>query len=804
MIKDIHIRYEDFGGPHPPTSFGIALQELRAETVDAEWRPVFQKEATSKAFKAVSLTNLFAYMNVDDKQGAAVSAVASKLPPVHGPGKAQSLNPDGAGPAKQLSVQSLLADPATVYLLRPVSGFLRMIMHKESGHSPRVWIDSQLYDISLQLTELQYHQALGLINRVSASHSSMAALMDSFTEHFRAGTIEERREYVRLYKATLNALWLPALGEREKKRKEQLENELRYDDIRQYRLAAIAELKRELGIMAPTEGSGASAASAAAPASPSNAAAPKKKEKNADKARASIMLREQAAKLTSTFFSKMGLGKPKAIVAERELSESEREAIFAGVESEVVEVVDEVAPDYVHVQLKFGLNTLSFTMADARNRALAVLKAEHTSIGLTVRDSTLSAIATLGNIVMSDKFTEGTLYPDIIRDIDRAGTGASAGSVPLQSASSPISPAAGSSQLARQGSSGALAPGSHVLQIEVHSPPLDGSCDLRVAVRMKAPQIVLHQPFIERMIQFWMPPSDVDWSVLFAFGDADAVQQVQGFSSSSLSDTLRSHQSMDITLDVKAPTVIVPRDPTTPTSDVLVLDLGAVKLTSRVQPRKQLDAFSARLAKMSPADQLRLDDVERSKLYDVRSIAIKQVQVYLTVGAALVGIGGSLNSPKGNSGSSGGINNVNAQRTYLLNPFDVTVELWQCMSSDLLNVPDMRVLGDLPLLNFSLSNSKYTRLMLLLATFESIIASIMVDPVESAAEQQSLLSTARLQSAQKLLQQSVTWKEAEAEVQSQISASKRAEERLDLAALAKMMPTLKDAQHLMAEIDKDG
>ena len=116
------------------------------------------------------------------------------------------------------------------------------------------------------------------------------------------------------------------------------------------------------------------------------------------------------------------------------------------------------------------------------------------------------------------------------------------------------------------------------------------------------------------------------------------------------------------------------------------------------------------------------------------------------------------------------------------------------MSADVLNLPNLRVLGNLQMLYFSLSNSKYARLMRLVGAFESIIASFSTVELE---QQQSLMeaSTARLQLAQKMLQQRVAGKEVESPEDAKRRAEQEAKERpLDLAALAKIMPTLKDAQ----------
>ena len=47
-------------------------------------------------------------------------------------------------------------------------------------------------------------------------------------------------------------------------------------------------------------------------------------------------------------------------------------------------------------------------------------------------------------------------------------------------------------------------------------------------------------------------------------------------------------------------------------------------------------------------------------------------------------------------------------------------------------MPDVRVLADLPQLQFNLSNIQYTRLMLLLSTFEHIISEFL-EPAPLAA-----------------------------------------------------------------------
>ena len=60
---------------------------------------------------------------------------------------------------------------------------------------------------------------------------------------FRTGDEEERKEYIALYKRTLNAMWLPALNSKEEARLKKLEEELEYEQLAKFRLSSIAEVR---------------------------------------------------------------------------------------------------------------------------------------------------------------------------------------------------------------------------------------------------------------------------------------------------------------------------------------------------------------------------------------------------------------------------------------------------------------------------------------------------------------------------------------------------------------------------------
>lgn len=787
-IEDVHICYEDFSPPQRQTSFGIALKRLKAETTDDKWKPVFLQESGKKGYKLVSLTQLCMYVDPKDpvalkpptdNESDAAQSSASEVDSKKAKNRTLSSSSSKAltrSPSvvfdEKLRVDAVLNNPDTCFLLRPVSGRMRLCFNKEVHPAPRLWVDSQLYGIELQLMHAQYAAMLEMVERVAAAQSSMAQLLDSFKERFRPGTVTERREYTQLYKRTLNALWLPALSESDLRRKEELERELRYDDIAWYRTTAIAELKRELGIVDVQETSIDDKGMTPAQVKAEQERLAKLKKQ--DRARASVMLRADAEKLTATFLSRFHIGRPKAIKPERELTDAEREAIFARVQSESILTQEELPKDYIHLKLAFALDVLSLAIGDERNPQITQLKAQNSVAELIMRDKSMATSLHIGDVSMADNATPGTLFPLILHH-----AGKEAG--PTTRSALPSAPSSSSS------SSGP------VLSLEVHSPPLDERSDLRIALRLRAATIVLQRPFMEAIISFFKPPRQLDWSVLSVYS-AESLNTLQAFSSVQLSDALQSHMSMDVSLDIAAPTIIIPRDPTQSHVDALVLDLGTLQVGSRVQPRQVLEQLASKLKTMSSEQIMQMDEYEKEKCYDVYNVNVRHVSVYLTsVSSVLQGTSASL-------------------RHHLLQPFDASVSFWQCMSSEVISLPDIRLIADMPAINLAIANHAYTRLINVVTAFDTILQLFMPPAItekQLQAQQKARAAQAgagrALNDARNRLIGSLAGvdREAKKRAAAQLPATDE-DEQLDLAALSRMTATLADAEELMRQVDTDG
>ena len=76
-----------------------------------------------------------------------------------------------------------------------------------------------LHSIGLSLSETQYHDLLEMVSRITNAQAAFTAELSRFVERFRAGTETEMRTYIKWYKQTLNADWLPELKDAEIKEK---------------------------------------------------------------------------------------------------------------------------------------------------------------------------------------------------------------------------------------------------------------------------------------------------------------------------------------------------------------------------------------------------------------------------------------------------------------------------------------------------------------------------------------------------------------------------------------------------------
>jgi vacuolar protein sorting-associated protein 13A/C len=114
---------------------------------------------------------------------------------------------------------------------------------------------------------------------------------------------------------------------------------------------------------------------------------------------------------------------------------------------------------------------------------------------------------------------------------------------------------------------------SHLLKLIFEQNPLDKHADIAVDLAITPLDIVVNKSCLERIGQFFAPPEDVQLEEIKAKA-VESVNALSALTRAQLEDALQSHKTVDLKVNIQAPNIIIPQDPTSPKSPLLVLDLG--------------------------------------------------------------------------------------------------------------------------------------------------------------------------------------------------------------------------------------
>ncbi|NWR93258.1 VP13A protein, partial [Furnarius figulus] len=151
-ISNIHIRYEDdITNRNNPLSFGISLQNLSLQTSDKNWNPCLHDETAKLFYKLVRLDNLFAYWNVKSEMFYHGGFDESLVNLKHGVAS-HSVIPEGYD-----------------FVFRPISAKAKLLMNPRSDvdfSSPKMDLDVNLQDITVEFNKPQYFSVVELLESI--------------------------------------------------------------------------------------------------------------------------------------------------------------------------------------------------------------------------------------------------------------------------------------------------------------------------------------------------------------------------------------------------------------------------------------------------------------------------------------------------------------------------------------------------------------------------------------------------------------------------------------------------------------
>uniref|UniRef100_A0A9L0SXN5 Vacuolar protein sorting 13 homolog A n=1 Tax=Equus caballus TaxID=9796 RepID=A0A9L0SXN5_HORSE len=151
-ISSIHVRYEDdITNRDKPLSFGISLQNLSMQTTDQYWVPDLHDETEKLFRKLIRLDNLFAYWNVESQMFY--------------------LNDyeESLGSLKSGIVHENIVPEGYDFVFRPISAVAKLQMNRRSDFdfsAPKINLDVELHDIAIEFNKPQYFSVMELLESV--------------------------------------------------------------------------------------------------------------------------------------------------------------------------------------------------------------------------------------------------------------------------------------------------------------------------------------------------------------------------------------------------------------------------------------------------------------------------------------------------------------------------------------------------------------------------------------------------------------------------------------------------------------
>uniref|UniRef100_A0A2K5EP98 Vacuolar protein sorting 13 homolog A n=1 Tax=Aotus nancymaae TaxID=37293 RepID=A0A2K5EP98_AOTNA len=151
-ISSIHIRYEDdITNRDKPLSFGISLQNLSMQTTDQYWVPCLHDETEKLVRKLIRLDNLFAYWNVKSRMFY-LNDYDDSLDNLRNGIVSENIVPEGYD-----------------FVFRPISANAKLVMNRRSDFdfsAPKINLDVELHNIAIEFNKSQYFSIMELLESV--------------------------------------------------------------------------------------------------------------------------------------------------------------------------------------------------------------------------------------------------------------------------------------------------------------------------------------------------------------------------------------------------------------------------------------------------------------------------------------------------------------------------------------------------------------------------------------------------------------------------------------------------------------
>lgn len=652
-IKNIHVRYEDEGVlTESPYALGFTLAELSATSTDENWKTSFISITQELTRKLVSLRSFACYMNTES------SSIFSH---------------DPAETLKALK-DFFTLDQQCQYLLKPVSGEGHLLIHKTGATKAHPHVSAELFfeEFGIDFDSSQYRDILWTASKFHwyqktwkfrklrpklpvqeaprdwmkyAAESVLKEIHDKNYKwswaHFKKRR-DQRVAYIELW---TQKLLKRVLSPQDEKRFKELEEDLSYEDIKFYRSLTRSEIRKK-NIVAPT-----------------------------------TVQTEQ--KSSGGWFGWWGQ-KPEPTQApsdegslDLKLTDEQRKALYDTIDYNENQPLDINIPrDRVTMEAFVTLKRAGISLKPNKGApALAEVVVEGCTAQYYQRPDSFLANFQLQELKVEDG-TAKTLYKHVV-SVKHVHSDLHHGETSLTKTS--------------------LDPKSDpFFQVSFENNPLDGKADSALLAKLKSMTIFYNCYFIEEIIKFFKPPK-IHLDTVGAIMNA-AEATMEGLTSQTrlgLQYALEEHKTINLKLDLQAPLVILPLDPTNWKSPVAILDAGHISVKSDLVDKKIIQEMKGK------------DSYDKEDWSKLNTLMYDQFNLHLQDAQFLVG-------PTIKSTMEQLHTQTSKQSANVLDNLDVKLSFGVSILPDATNLARFKLGGEIPNVNISLNDFQYKTLMQLI------------------------------------------------------------------------------------------
>ena len=665
VIKNIHIRFEDIEGKlcNYYSSIGFQLKELSAVSTNDKWEPSFIEIAGNLTHKLMKLEELAIYWNSDN---------------------CISLLSDSQQPDWDSFIQSLKSDIELNhdkdYILSPVNTVGKLIVNKlgTTEKLPHINLDLSCDNFGIKLNDYQYLDLLTFISNIHIQRQSAKYKVNrpkvtiqedpkSWFKYFGQCTLyeihernkkwswnqiklrcEQRRRYIALWKQKLDmqSTELPLPSENDERDFDELQKDLPFEMITLFRMIAQTEHAKEK--IASREQS--------------------QEVKNPESTDTS-----KSGKNTSWLSSWWNTNKTSDSTMITEEQKQELYAIIEYNENEIksssnIKIKHNMPRHWTEWVLSGFLKNGSLILQNKNggDYKIAEIKFNDCLLNLNKRPGSFLINFKLDEFKIEDG-SENCLFKNIVSPKITV-------SKDLEAIQEPL------------------------VDFSFENNPLDGKVDSRVSLKLLGTTIYYNVYFLTSILKFFQPQKQHIETINTIINVTE--ETVEGWSTQTrmgIESLLEEHKTLDLSLDLEAPLIIIPTSPKNWDSPCTIIDTGHITVNSEVISKEKLEE----LKKLSVDEYDKIDNKDINRLMFDRFQIVSQDTKFL--------VGPTIQSTLASLSDS-----IRNNDFCILDKMKLEVTFDLSILSKAYKLPKSRIYAHLPQLSLSFNDFQYKIMMDLL------------------------------------------------------------------------------------------